>query len=53
MEYDYGSQMVDEPSKIKSQQLDFSKVAKKVDVRMLKSNIWDRVLTLVVFKKYL
>ena len=40
---DYGSQLVDEPKKVKAQFLTYARVAKKVDVKRLKDNIWNRV----------
>ena len=37
---DYGSQLVAEPKKVKAIYLNYAKTAKRVDVRLLKENIW-------------
>ncbi|KAF9124632.1 hypothetical protein BGW39_008058 [Mortierella sp. 14UC] len=37
---DYASQMVAEPKRVKATSINFSKTAKKVDVKKLKDNIW-------------
>ncbi|KAG0275168.1 hypothetical protein BGZ95_009121 [Linnemannia exigua] len=37
---DYASQMVAQPKRVKSTSINFSKTAKKVDVKKLKDNIW-------------
>lgn len=37
---DYASQLVDAPKKINAQNLTYSRVAKRVDVKRLKNNMW-------------
>ncbi|KAJ3188888.1 hypothetical protein HDU85_004602 [Gaertneriomyces sp. JEL0708] len=37
---DYGDHLVDQPKKVRAVPLNFARVAKKVDVRKLKENIW-------------
>lgn len=48
---DYGSQLVAEPKKVKAQHLSYARVAKKVDVKRLKDNIWKRVKDITEVKK--
>ncbi|KAI9206244.1 condensin complex subunit 2/barren [Polychytrium aggregatum] len=38
--YDFGSQLVNLPKKTKAVPLNFAKTAKKVDVKLLKENLW-------------
>ena len=40
---DFGSQMVDEPRRVKFEQINYAKTAKKVDVKRLKDNIWHQL----------
>ncbi|KAG0328745.1 hypothetical protein BGZ99_004605 [Dissophora globulifera] len=40
---DYASQLVSQPKKVKATFINFSKTAKKVDVKKLKDNIWNEM----------
>lgn len=40
MALDFGDQLVDQPKKVKAVPLSYARVAKKVDVKKLKENIW-------------
>ena len=43
-EMDYGDQLVAEPLKVKAVPLRYARVAKKVDVKRLKENIWRKLV---------
>jgi len=44
---DFGDQLVDAPRRVTAHQLSYSRVAKKVDVKRLKDNMWKSVTTVV------
>jgi hypothetical protein len=37
---DYGNDLVDAPKRVDAQKLSYSRVAKRVDVKRLKNNMW-------------
>ncbi|KAF9583624.1 hypothetical protein BGW38_009010 [Lunasporangiospora selenospora] len=47
---DYASQLVSQPKRVKAAAINFSKTAKKVDVKRLKDNIW-KEMTLQALKR--
>jgi condensin complex subunit 2 len=40
---EYGDQLVAQPKKVKASYINFAKAPKKVDIKKLKSNLWQNI----------